>query len=77
MKFMIKTTTLNDLVLYVYNENGLLDADRIQRSIDGDPLIREEFNEIIETLNMLNEVELEPSEKSIEKILAFSRATKS
>ena len=77
MKFMIKTTTQNDLVLYAYNENGLLDADRIQRSIDGDPLVREEFNEIIETLNALKEVQLEPSENSIEKILAFSRATKS
>lgn len=74
---MIKTTTQNDLVLYAYNENGLLDADRIQRSIDGDPLAREEFNEIIETFNMLKELQLEPSEKSIEKILAFSRATKS
>ena len=77
MKFMIKTTTQNDLILYAYNENGLLDADRVQRSIDGDPLVHEEFNEIIETLNTLKDVQMEPSESSIEKILAFSRATKS
>ena len=74
---MIKTTTQNDLILYAYNENGLLDADRVQRSIDGDPLVHEEFNEIIETLNTLKDVQMEPSESSIEKILAFSRATKS
>ncbi len=70
---MIKTTTQSDLILYAYNESGLQDSDRIQRSIDGDPIIQEEYREIIETMNLMDAVQLEPSEESIEKIMAFAR----
>ncbi len=76
MKSMIKTTTQGDLILYAFNEAGFIDGDRIQRNIDGDPLVREEFNAIIDSLHALNQVQLEPSQSSIDKILAFSIAGK-
>jgi hypothetical protein len=73
---MIKTTTPGDLILYAYNETGLLDSDRIQRSIDGDPLIEHEFAETIQAMKALDNLKLEPSEKCMEKIMTFARGCK-
>ncbi len=73
---MIKTTTQSDLILYAYNESGLQDSDRIQRSIDGDPVVQEEYRGVIETMNLMDAVQLEPSKESIEKIMAFARGCK-
>jgi hypothetical protein len=72
---MTKTTTQNDLILYAYNEIGICDSDRIQRHIDGDPVVQQEFKEIIEMKDSLN-VRLNPSAESVEKILAYSRSLK-
>lgn len=67
---MIRRSTLNDLLSYHYNETGLCDSDRIQRHIDGDPAVREEYNEIISVMHSLSVVpELSP--ESVKKILQF------
>jgi hypothetical protein len=68
---MIKRSTLSDLVSYAYNETGLCDSDRIQRSIDGDPVVRKDFNEIVEIIQVLGNAQPVISEKSIERILQF------
>jgi len=73
---MIKTTTQKDLVLYAYNEAGLTESDRVQRSIDGDPLVQQDFQEIISAMDSLDQIKLNPSQESIDKILAFSRSSK-
>ena len=70
---MNKTTTQHDLLLYAYNESDLNDSDRIQRRLDGDPLVKQEFNEIIGTVSLLDNLLLEPSEKSMEVIMAFAK----
>ncbi len=68
---MNKTTT-RDLLYYAYNESDLKDSDRIQRGIDGDPLVQNEFNEIIETLSVLEAAKVQPGEATLKKILDFS-----
>ena len=70
---MEKTSTQHDLIRYAYNETNMKDADRIQRTIDGDPLVQDEFNEIAEVTNMLNEGRVQPSEESIKRIMDFAR----
>ena len=70
---MNKTTT-QDLILYAYNETDLKDSDRIQRSIDGDPLVQNDYKEITETLSALDETHVQPSEDVIKKILAFAKS---
>ena len=72
---MNKTTTPQDLIFYAYNETDLKNSDRIQRSIDGDPLVQQDFNEIIEALNTLEKGKLSPAESTIAKILDYSRST--
>ena len=68
---MIKRSTFSDLLSYAYNESGLCDSDRIQREIDGDPLLQAEYNELSKTLNILDEAKPEISPESIKKILQF------
>ena len=68
---MIKRSTFSDLLSYAYNESGLCDSDRIQREIDGDPLLQTEYNELSKTLNILDEAKPEINLESIKKILQF------
>ena len=70
-KSMIKTTTYSDLITYAYNENGLIDGDRTQRSIDGDPNLKSEFDEIVSVINTLDFVAPQVPDRCIEKILLF------
>jgi len=73
---MNKTITKEDLIFYAYNESDLKDSDRVQRSIDGDPLIQQDFNEIVETMGVLDEGKLNPSDSTILKILNFAKEIK-
>lgn len=70
---MNKTTTKEDLILYAFNETDLKDSDRVQRGIDGDPLILQDFNEIVETMNILEKGKVQPSDETIQKILNFAK----
>ena len=69
---MIKTTTYSDLINYAYNENGLIDGDRTQRAIDGDPNLKSEYDEIYKVINTLDSVQApQVPDKCIENILLF------
>ena len=70
---MEKTSTQHDLIRYAYNETNMKDADRIQRAIDGDPLLQEDFNEINDVLNTLDKGKVQPSDETVKKILDFAR----
>ena len=69
---MNKTTT-KDLILYAYNESDLRDSDRIQRSIDGDPVVQNDYSELIETLSALDGGMVKPGEATLQKILEFAK----
>ncbi len=71
---MILTSTQQlDWLKYYYNETDLRDSDRIQRSIDGDPLLAQDYLETVETLDRLTVQLLEPSAACIERILAVAK----
>ena len=70
---MNKTTTKQDLILYAYNETDLKNSDRIQRAIDGDPLVQDEYKGITDTLDFLEAGKVQPSAETIEKIMSFSK----
>jgi len=69
---MTKTITQTDLILYAFNESGLQESDRVQRGIDGDPVVQSEFGEVLESIELLDKSLEEPSQQSVEKILAFA-----
>lgn len=70
---MIKTTTYSDLLKYAYNESSLIESDRTQRAIDGDPQVKNEFDELHEVLNMLDAKCPQVPDHCIEKVLNFAR----
>ena len=71
---MIKRSTLSDLLSYAYNESDLHESDRIQRAIDGDPILKEEFNEVVSTIRILDEAKPEINPESIRRILEFAKS---
>jgi hypothetical protein len=68
----VTTTQQNDWLLYYYNECGMLDSDRIQRGIDGDPNKASEYLEMTEQLDALTVPLPEPSDDCIRRILAMA-----
>lgn len=68
---MIKTTTYSDLINYAYNENELIDGDRTQRALDGDPNLKSEYDEIFVVMNTLDSATPQVPDRCIEKILQF------
>ena len=69
---MIENSTFSDLLAYAYNETGFLDSDRIQRTIDGDPITGQEYKELLDTLNLLNEAKPEVSDDVVNRILLYA-----
>ena len=66
---MNKMYSKENLILYAYNETELTDSVLIQRSIDGDPLIEREFNEIVASINLLDKALLEPDQAVINRLM--------
>lgn len=71
---MIKSSTQENLLRYYYNETDLIDGDAIQRQIDGDPLLNNDYKELCDALDALDFYKVQPSDKSIQKILAYAGA---
>lgn len=70
---MIKTTTQHDVLRYVYNETTKAENPEIERQIICDDEKSELFVAFTETKGKLEETFFEPSQKSIEAILSFSK----
>jgi len=66
------STQLNDWLLYYYNECDLLASDRIQRTIDGDPLLQHDYLELVTLLDAMTVMALEPSTASVQRILEYA-----
>jgi len=72
---MVQTFTPTNLVLYLYNETAMTESVLIQKSIDSDPVVEEEFECIKKAANLVDKALTSPSAKSIRAILDYSRRT--
>lgn len=70
---MTKTFTKNDLIRSVYNGLTLDEQAQIERTAIQDPAVEDSLKELEETRDALNEVMVSPPQRSIDKILAYSR----
>ena len=66
---MNKMYSKEDLILYAYNETELTESVLIQQSIDGDPLVENEYAEIVASINILDKVLLEPDQEIINRLM--------
>jgi hypothetical protein len=58
-----------DLLLYAYNETELTESVLIQQSIDGDPLVEDEYQEIVASIDVLNKVLFEPDQETMDRLM--------
>ena len=71
---MKEKITFQDLILFSFNETELPDTVRVRRGLESDPMLQASYDELLETLHTVRSAKLQPSEKSIRKILEFSVA---
>jgi hypothetical protein len=66
---MTSDSTLNYLILYLYNETWMADSVLIQHAIDTDPETEQEFENLKSILGFFDGLKAEPSDESVRKIL--------
>lgn len=70
---MTKTFTRNDLIRYIYQETTEREKQEIEQELLLDNKLFEEYKNLAEVSMELDRVNLSPSEKTINKILNFSK----
>ena len=74
---MNNTTTLNDLILFAYNETELLDTVLVEKAISNDVEVAETYKELLVTIDFIDSQlakMVNPNSKTIEAILNYSKA---
>lgn len=69
---MIKTSTTENLILYLFNETGMSDSVLIQREIDTDPEIKNEFDSIKRAVRYIDKALIDPSPECLNKIMRYA-----
>lgn len=72
---MHKNYTPETLLQYVYKELPASEMAEIRRVLQIDSILAFEFNELCQSINMLTEVSMQPSDSSIEIIMEHSLET--
>jgi hypothetical protein len=72
---MHQKTTLDELILYFYNETQLIENVLIQQDIDFNPETSERFEDIKQAASLLDELLEKPSARCVNNILKYSAAT--
>ena len=70
---MIQTSTYVDVIRYVYEETSEEECLSIEDTLMSDPELMTQFLETLEIRALMNKIEREPRESSIQNILAYSR----
>lgn len=64
------------LLLYLFNETEMTDSVIIQHAIDCNYYVAEEFKEMTETIDHLDQIMTEPEKSTLSNLLAYSKAWK-
>ena len=69
---MIQTFTHDDIIRYVYEETTADENQQIEEALVEDPDLLMFYLDIADIKEGLNKVQLQPSGRTVERILAFS-----
>ncbi|OIN60456.1 hypothetical protein [Arsenicibacter rosenii] len=70
---MIQTSTYDDVIRYVYEETSEEENLAVEDTLMSDPEMMTQFLETLEIRALMNRIEREPRESSIQNILSYSR----
>ena len=69
-------TTTNDLIRYLFNETELTNTVLIQNDIEYNYFVHEEFEELKESLQLIDDLMIAPAPQTIQSIMSYSALTK-
>ncbi len=72
---MIKSFTPNDLVRYIYREMPEVEQELLMQALQSDDALMQEYVEMLSTIEQLDQVRLQPSEKIVKAIKKMAHST--
>ena len=73
---MKTSSTLNQLIAFLYEESDSKEINSVKEDIKNDPTIRERFDSLLKLKKELNKINYEPSQACINNILSYSKKHK-
>ena len=72
---MTKPFTPNDLVRYIYQEMPEVEQELLMQALRSDESLMQEYVEMLSTIEQLNQVRLQPSDKVVTAIKEMAHST--
>lgn len=72
---MTKPFTPNDLVRYIYQEMPEAEQELLMQALQRDDVLMQEYVEMLSTIEQLEQVSLQPSERVVKAIKAMAHST--
>ncbi|MEY2704410.1 MAG: hypothetical protein RL407_472 [Bacteroidota bacterium] len=72
---MIKSFTPNDLVRYIYQEMSEVEQELLMQALHSDDALMQEYIQLLSTIEFLEQVQLQPSEKVVKAIKTMAHST--
>ena len=67
------TLTTEDLLLFIYGEATPEQSITIQSALEKDWKLNEEYQSLLKEINQLKEIQISPSQKTLDNILEYSK----
>lgn len=73
---MIKSFTPNDLIRYIYQEMSEVEQELLMQALHSDDALMQEYITLLSTVEFLEQVRLQPSEKVVKAIKKMAHSTR-
>ncbi|SFU10827.1 hypothetical protein SAMN04489724_4048 [Algoriphagus locisalis] len=72
---MTKPFTPNDLVRYIYQEMTEVEQELLVQALHSDDSLMQEYVEMLSTIEQMDQIQLQPSEKVVQAIKSRAQST--
>tara|TARA_R110002020_G_scaffold274319_4_gene489471 strand:+ start:513 stop:746 length:234 start_codon:yes stop_codon:yes gene_type:complete len=72
---MTKPFTPNDLVRYIYQEMPEVEQELLVQALHSDDSLMQEYIELLSTVEQMDQIQLQPSEKVVQAIKSRAQST--
>ena len=72
---MIKPFTPNDLIRYIYQEMKEVEQELLVQALHSDDSLMQEYVEMLSTIDQMDQIQLQPSEKVVQAIKSRAQST--
>lgn len=72
---MTKPFTPNDLIRYIYQEMSEVEQELLVQALHSDDSLMQEYVEMLSTIELMDQIQLQPSEKVVQAIKSRAQST--